>query len=230
MYGKDIKLQLKSLIKQATLLDSDLAQRLREINRWIKDLKGGSLTAKQLVSAFLLQIIADSRVLLSIKALPTLEEQQAVFANMTPTARYWYQELFPRWLQHNDPKFYIWKQKLMSGQFNQNDAEIIRILSQQVIKRGGTAWQRYIADLSMATDLIISYNQSNPLCLQITSLSTEFSQEKYQQWQRTLHDWGIVRGLFLSYNPGDANFLNYLINLATYNSDHLKEGNALKFP
>ncbi len=118
----------------------------------------------------------------------------------------------------------------MSGEFNQDDGEIIILISKNIIERGGEIWQNYILDLSMATDVMISYNKRKPLCVQLTSLSDEYNQNKYQDWQKTLKNWGIDRGLFLSYNPNEKNFVNQLVNLATYNSDHLKTGTYLKFP
>ena len=230
MQGKEIKDRLKSLIAEASSVDSTLAKRLGEINRWIKDVKPGSLVAKKFVTAFLLQVIRDSTIWLAIQSLPSPEAQQFAFEQMTPAEKYWYSDLFPKWLNQNDSKFEIWKQKLMAGDFNQPDAGMIQSTAENIMRRGSTVWQCYIADLSMATDLIVSHRQSNPLCLQITRVSDQFSQEKYDNWKHTLQNWGIQRGLFLSYNPATPDFLNQLVNLALYNSDHLKVGSYLKFP
>lgn len=230
MQGKEIKNRIKSLIAEASSVDSALAKRLDEIDRWVKDVKPGSLVAKKFVTAFLLQVIRDSTIWLTIKSLPSQEDQQAAFEQMTPTERYWYSYLFPQWLNENDPKFDIWKQKLMAGEFNQADAGVIKSIAENIVRRGGNFWQCYIADLSMATDLIVSHRQSQPLCLQITSVSDEFSQEKYDSWKNTLQNWRIDRGLFLSYNPATPDFVNQLVNLAIYNSKHLRVGIYLKFP
>ncbi|MCC5621446.1 hypothetical protein LC574_09005, partial [Nostoc sp. CHAB 5715] len=121
MQAKEIKDKLKSLIEQASSIDYNLARRLDEINRWVKDIKPGSLTAKPFVTAFLLEVITDSTIWLIIKSLPSEEEQKAKFDLMTPIERYWYGYLFPRWFNASDSKFYIWKQKLMAGEFNQVD-------------------------------------------------------------------------------------------------------------
>lgn len=230
MQGKEIKDKLKTLISQASSIEPCLAKRLDEINRWLKDVKPGTLTAKKFVTAFLLQIIKHSTVWLTLKALPSEEEQQSALELMTPTERYWYNYLFPEWLNENDPKFYIWKQKLMTGEFNQADAEIIKSMAENIVSRGGTVWQCYVADLSMGTDLIVSSRQKKPLCVQITRVAEEFSQQKYQNWESTLGRWKIKRGLFLSYNPGLPDFMNQLVNVALYNSDNLPLGNYLKFP
>ncbi|MEH2437260.1 MAG: hypothetical protein V7K25_23995 [Nostoc sp.] len=228
MQAQEIKDQLKSLIEQASSIDHNLARRLHEINRWIKDIKPGSLTAKPFVTAFLLEVITDSTIWLIIKSLPSEEEQKAKFELMTPIERYWYGYLFPRWFNASDSKFYIWKQKLMAGEFNQVDDDIIKSIAQDIVQREGSFWQRYIADLSMATDLIVSRN-NKPLCIQITSVSEELNHQKYEAWQNTLRSWEIERGLFLSYNPKDANFVNQLVNVALYNSDYLSGGKYLKF-
>jgi len=228
LQAKEIKDQLKSLTLQASSIDHNLARRLDEINRWVKHIKPGSLTAKPFVTAFLLEVITDSTIWLIIKSLPSEEEQKAKFDLMTPIERYWYGYLFPRWFNASDSKFYIWKQKLMAGEFNQVDDDIIRSIAQDIVQREGSFWQRYIADLSMATDLIVSRN-NKPLCIQITSVSEELNQQKYEAWQNTLRSWEIERGLFLSYNPKDANFVNQLVNVALYNSDYLSGGKYLKF-
>lgn len=227
MQAKEIKDKLKSLTLQASSIDPCLARRLEQINRWVKNIKPGSLTAKPFVIAFLLEVITDSTIWLIIKSLPS-EEQKTKFAQMTPIERYWYSYLFPRWINASDSKFYIWKKKLMAGEFNQVDNDIIRAIAQDVVQREGSFWQRYIADLSMATDLIVSRN-NEPLCIQVTSVSEELNQQKYEAWQNTLRSWEIERGLFLSYNPKDANFVNQLVNVALYNSDYLSGGKYLKF-
>ncbi|MCC5652310.1 hypothetical protein LC609_21280 [Nostoc sp. XA013] len=228
MQAKDIKDKLKSLTLQASSIDPNLARRLDEINRWVKNIKPGSLTAKPFVLAFLLEVITDSTIWLIVKSLPS-EEQKAKFEQMTPIERYWYGYLFPRWINASDSKFYIWKQKLMAGEFNQVDDDIIKSIAQDVVSREGSFWQRYIADLSMATDLIVSSRNNQPLCIQVTSVSEELNHQKYQAWQNTLRSWEIERGLFLSYNPKDTNFVNQLVNVALYNSDYLSGGKYLKF-
>ncbi|MBH8563689.1 hypothetical protein I8748_16070 [Nostoc sp. CENA67] len=148
---------------------------------------------------------------------------------MTTTEKYWYSELFPKWLSENDPKFSIWRRKLMTGEFSQNDANFINLISSNIENRGGTVVKRYIADLSMATDIIVSSRQEKPLCIQITSLSEEFYQQKSDDWERTLRFWKIERGLFLSYNPSVNDFGNQIVNIVLYNSVHLKSGIYLKF-
>ncbi len=230
MHSLEIKAQLKSLMKEASSIEPCLAKRLDEINRWVKDIKPGSLTAKKFVMAFLLEVIRDADVWLKLKSLSSPELQDSAFEQMTPTERYWYGYLFPQWLNSNDPKFYIWKQKLMSCEFSQTDDDILNSIAQTIESRGGTVWRRYIADFSMATDLIVSYRQRKPLCLQVTSVSNDYAQKKYENWQNTLQMWVIDRGLFLSYNPGKPDFLDQLVTITLHNSDFLPLGRYLKFP
>jgi len=229
LQGKEIQEKLKSLIEEASAIDPSLATKLDEINRWVKDVKPGLLTAKKFVMLFLIQIVKDFQILLDIKALASEEEQQSYYERMTPTERYWYSELFPKWLNENDPKFYIWRQKLMAGEFSQEDAGVIQFVGSTIKRRGGTVVQRYVADLSMATDIIISNSQEKPLCIQLTTLSDEFSQEKSEEWENTLRSWGIERGLFLSFNPSQPDFVNQLVNIVLYNSNNLRTEIYLKF-
>ncbi|WP_353930177.1 hypothetical protein WJM97_18040 [Okeanomitos corallinicola TIOX110] len=229
MQAKEIKDKLKSLIEKASMIDPQLAKRLNEINRWLKYTRPGSLTAKPLVLAFLLEIITDSTIWLIIQSLPTAAARQAKFDQMTANERYWYGYLFPKWINSTDAKFYIWKKKMMAGEFNQLDDDIIKSLAQTIVRREGTFWQRYIADLSMATDLIVSNHQHKPLCIQVTSVSEELHGKKYEKWQNALQMWEIERGLFLSYNPGEIGFIHQLVNVVLYNSDHLSEGKYVNF-
>lgn len=229
MQAKQIKDKLKLLIEQASAIDPQLSKRLDEINRWVKYIRPGSLTAKPFVLAFLLEVITDSTIWLIIQSLPSEAGRQAKFNQMTPNERYWYSYLFPKWINSTDAKFYIWKKKMMAGEFNQFDGDIIKSIAQDIVRREGNIWHRYIADLSMATDLIVSNHQQKPLCIQVTSVSEEFHEQKYEKWQNALQLWEIERGLFLSYNPGESDFINQLVNVALYNSDYLAEGKYLNF-
>lgn len=229
MQAKEIKNRLKSLIQEASTVDPSLAKRLDEINRWVKDVKPGSLTAKKFVLFFLQQIIRDALIWLDIQALASAEEQHQYYERMTPTEHYWYSYLFPKWLNETDPKFFVWKQKLMAGEFNQADTNILQSIAIDIVHREGTFWQCYIADFSMATDIIVSSSEKKPLCIQLTSLSDKFSPEKSDKWERALQRWGIERGLFLSYNPHINDFLHQMVNISLYNSDNLRTGIYLKF-
>jgi hypothetical protein len=221
---QEIKEQLKLLIEEASTIDPSLAIKLNQINNWIKDVKPGTLRSKRFVFLFLQQFIRDTEIRLDIKRLTSEAERQDVYELMTPPERYWYGELFPRWLSKNDPKFHIWRKKLMSGEFNQEDEKLINLIADVIKLNGGQALQRYIVDLSMASDIIVSSVQEQPLCIQLTSQSQEFTQTKSDDWENTLISWGIARGLFLSFNPGESDFINQIVSLALDKSDHLNNG------
>jgi hypothetical protein len=229
LLAKDIKNRLKSLRREASTVDPNLARRLDEINRWVKDLKPGSLTAKKFLILFLEQVIRDAEAWLRLKSLPTHEEQQAAFNALKPSLKFWYSYLFPKWLSENDSKFYIWRQKLMSGEFSGEDTELIASVVNNIQRRGGTVVKRYIADLSMATDIIVSSRYDKSLCVQLTSLSEEFFQDKSNNWESTLRFWKIDKGLLLSYNPGVTDFVDRIVNVTLYNSDNLEIGIYLTF-
>jgi hypothetical protein len=224
LHPQQIKEQLKLLIEEASTIDPSLAIRLNQINNWIKDVKPGTLMSKRFVLLFLQQFIRDTEIRLDIKRLTSESERQDVYELMTPPERYWYGELFPRWLSKNDPKFHIWRKKLMSGEFNQEDEKLINLIADVIKLNGGQALQRYIIDLSMASDIIVSSIQEQPLCIQLTSQSQEFTQAKSDDWENTLISWGIARGLFLSFNPGESDFINQIVNLALDKSDNLNNG------
>lgn len=224
MHPQQIREKLKSLIEEASSIDPSLAIKLNQINNWIKDVKPGTLMSKRFVLLFLQQFIRDTEIRLDIKRLTSEAERQDFYESMTPPERYWYGELFPRWLSKNDPKFYIWRKKLMSGEFNQEDEKLINLIADVIKRNGGQVLQRYIIDLSMASDIIVSSVQEQPLCIQLTSQSQEFTQTKSDDWEDTLISWGIARGLFLSFNPGESDFINQIVNLALDKSDNLNNG------
>jgi hypothetical protein len=227
--GKQLKKKLRLLIYEATATDPVLLDRVTAIYRWVQDVKPGSLIAKKLLSAFLLQFISDATVWLSLQSLNNHADRQEILQSMTPTERYWYEILFPRWLQGNDTKFHTWKQKIMAGEFLATDADIIQEIAQNIAHCEGDFLQRYIADLSMATDLVVSRHYEQPLCVQITRVRPEFVEEKYEKWKQTLHLWQIDRGLFISYNPSSEDYINQVVNLVLFNSDNLRSGHYLKY-
>ena len=228
MQGKDVQKELKRLSQAASNVDLALAKRLNEIDRWIKDLKPGALTAKRVVMAFLLEVITDAKLWLALKTELSVDDQRVALLQLTPPERYWFGELFPRWLEENDSKFYIWRQKLMTGAFSQADDSTIKSIAKAVKQQEGEFLHRYIVDLSMATDLIVSHRQQRSLCTQITTVSDEYSQQKYADWKTTLQTWRIERGLFVSYNSRVPDYIQQLATLALENSDTLETGTYQK--
>lgn len=227
--AEEVKDTLKSLISEASSIDPKLEKRLDEVYRWIKDTKDGLLNTKKPLMAFLLELIYDAKVWLELQVVTNEEQQAALNHLFTPPVRYWYSYLFPKWLNEPDPKWYKWKRKMMAGQFTQEDAKLLTAITNEITNRQGSVLQRYVADLSMATDLIVSGSQEQPLCVQLTSMAEEFSDRKYQEWKTDLLKWNIYRGLFLSYNPSKPEFIKQLVNIILYNSNNLKMGSYFKF-
>ncbi|MEB3827739.1 hypothetical protein [Phormidium sp. CCY1219] len=223
-----IETKLRELMRISGSLEPALATRLEEIWRWIEQMKPGKLMQKKLLMGFLLEVIQDAEVWLALKPL-TDAERESFLHQIPPPVRYWYEYLFPRWFTEQDNKFYIWKQKLRSGEFSQDDAEVIDVIAQNIKSRQGSVVQRYVADFSMATDAIVSSPTGKPLCVQVTSMSDEFSEYKYEEWKRTLQAWEIERGIFVSYNPGKEAFVRELVNVVLHNSNHLADYKYLKF-
>ncbi|WP_413171751.1 hypothetical protein [Anabaena azotica] len=224
MHPQQIKEKLKSLIEEASTIDRSLAIKLQQINNWIKDLKPGKLISKRFVILFLLEIIRDADAWIKFQSLGSDVEKQSALNALPPTLKYWYGDLFPRWLSKEDKRFYIWRKELMAGNFHQEDAPLIDAISTIINQDGGTVVKRYIADLSMATDIIVSGSQNKPLCVQLTSLAEEFLIDKVTDWKDRLIFWEIERGLFLIYNPKNQDFVNQIVNTALDNSDNLNSG------
>ncbi|MDZ8257255.1 hypothetical protein [Nostoc sp. ChiQUE01b] len=87
MQAKEIKKQLRLLIEEASVIGPGLTKRLEEINRWVKDVKPGSLTAKRFVILFLQQMLQDAEAWLRLKSLPSEEEQQSALTVLNPTLK-----------------------------------------------------------------------------------------------------------------------------------------------
>jgi len=234
--GGDRRLQIKEIINKlrdqtetAGVVAPQEAEKLKKILNWVSKEKPGKLTARKCVLLFLNQLVLDVEAWLKIESLPTSAEKNEALKHMSPTVRYWYSELLPQWLRNYDPKFYKWKRSLMKGEYADADRELIKALIGQISSRQGDGVSRLIADLSMATDIIVSNNQENPLCTQLTQSADEYTQEKKSSWEETLRYWGIERGLFISYNPAIEDYVNRVVNIAKYNSDNIKPAKYQKF-
>lgn len=204
LQAKDIKLRFDSLIVEAETVNPALATRLRQIKTWIKNTKPGSLTKKRELMLFLIELINDVEIWLTLNDSDP-EIREIVLQELNSTERYWFTILFPKWLNTYNPKFIIWKQKLMKGEFEAKDRQMLNLLSQQVKRRGSFILQRYIIDFSMATDVIIGNSSKQVLCVQLTITNQNLLDSKKDDWLKTLQRWGIQRALFLSYNPINQN-------------------------
>jgi hypothetical protein len=194
-----LKTDLEKLIITANSTEPLLAQRLKDLMSWIGKKKDGFLMSKPYVLDLLTELTLDSELWLSLKRM-TPDEKQKFYnqEEITSAEQYWYDFLFPQWLHERDPKLPIWKQEMMAGNFHQNDETLINNLSQSIEAYGGSCMWRYILDLSMATDLAVVGSLNIPLCVQLT---TSTSDSKRINWEEVLRHWGIERGLFVRFNP-----------------------------
>jgi len=230
MSPKELMEKLLELTQQVSSVAPKEGQRLEQIARWAKRKTQGELKAKRYVIDFLLQIVMDVENWYDIR-FPVTDNsdgggtvEDRVLYN-SPALRYWY-SLFSQWLVKYDPKFNIWKKELMSEKYRQEDKELIDAIINKIESSDGDAVWRLIADMSMATDIIVSSLESKPLCTQLTTVAK--SQEKEEKWAETLRHWKIDRGLFISYNPAIADYVNQIVETIRDRSDRLQEGEYRK--
>lgn len=217
LQAKEIKQRLDNLITEAETVNNDLASRLKLIRSWIKKIKPGALTKKSELMFFLRQLIEDVDQWLALAELKDSDRALAL-STLTPSERYWLTDLFPKWFSKADPKLSIWKQELMAGSFESKDGRVLNILSDIVKKRGGSVVLRYIADFSMATDLIANGVLEKPLSVQLTITNEYLLDDKKRKWKDTLKYWNIERAIFISYNPGNkrGSELDVIHRLSSY--------------
>ena len=202
----EIRLQLRALIDQAKVVEPSLSARLSNLLRWIKDKTDKQINQKLSVVDFLAEIILDANFWLVLQTL-TQEQKQQFYIDMgvSSAEQYWFDVLFPLWFDEPDPKLDIWKKELMAGNFSGDDMQIIRAVSLEIKKLGGSCLWKYPLDLSMATDLLAMGLTGVALFVQITTLSKSYLPEKKSAWEDTLKHWKIKQGLLISYNPIPTN-------------------------
>lgn len=197
---EEIRFELNMLIKEAQSVAPKLSERLDEMRRWIGQKKAGLLIRKRQVMQLLAELVDDATFWLALQSLSE-EDTEAELAQLSLSERYWYEYLFPAWFNENDPKLPNWKKKLMADEFGASDAAFIEQVCLEIEKGSGDTVNPYIADLSMATDLIASRTKKLVLCVQLTTVRDSLAVDKQRDWETTLRHWGIQRGLFLSFNP-----------------------------
>lgn len=148
----------------------------------------------------LTELVDDTDFWLAMQSL-TKNDRDTLLDTLSPSEQFWYNTLFPAWFNEPDPKQEKWKKNLMGNNFQGNDATLINDICNEIEKLGGTTHNPYIADLSMATDLIASGAKQLPLCVQITTVRHELATDKEAAWLETLRYWKIMQGLFVSLNP-----------------------------
>lgn len=195
---KDLLLNYIEKFKQENKLQ--ISNRLREIYLWIKKKKQGLLNRKKFVMDFLVELLGDLEIYWQLENLSP-QDKQSVIESLSTVEQYWYLDLFPSWLQEEDPKLTIWKKKLMSEDFTGEDSKLIAEINKQIKLLNGEIIYRYILDLSMATDILVSSYKKEPLSVQLTTVSNLYLEEKQDNWLMTIIYWHIKRSLLLSYNP-----------------------------
>ena len=200
--ANQIKAELDSVIADADNTEPQLAQKLRQLSRWIKDKKPGLLTKKRLVMDLIIEVMQDAKFWLKIKDLAP--DEKIAFdrqAQLTPPERYWYETLFPTWFKTPDPKLTTWTKKLMAEEFPNSDRSTISKFANEFDNLGAPTFYRYILDLSMATDLMISGQLKKSLAIQLTISNPKVLDEKQNNWRETLIYWDIKRGVLFSQSP-----------------------------
>lgn len=219
--AEQIEIKLKELTIKARSINPNLASKLKNLCHWIKGKSPGKLREKKYVAAVLIELIQDLEIWFLLNQL-SKNEKELVFSNKTPAEKYWFDFLLPQWFDKEDKYLPCWKQKLMKGEYNDDDEPFRNTLSHEIKKFQGYSLWRYLLDLSMATDIIVSYTSSNPLCVQYTKSSPENTVDKKEKWENTLSYWGIRRGIFVCVHPNSKiQGLKKLVNLSLIQSDVL---------
>jgi hypothetical protein len=197
---QDVEPTLQRLINEAETLEPALADRLKEIDKWIKDKPPGLLMRKKVLLNFLTEIIFDAELWLGFSGM-TSEEQEIESNNLSAVEQFWYFTLFPRWLHERDPKLPKWKQEILKDTCERDDEAQIGHLASYILHCGGQVHRNMILDFSMATDLMVSGSLAQVLCVQLTISAQQNTEDKICRWRETLNYWKIERALFISFNP-----------------------------
>jgi hypothetical protein len=200
--AKEIQPKIRGLIGKAERLEPALANRLREIEKWIKDKPPGLLTRKKVLLNFLIEIIVDASQWLEFCEMP-IDEQEIESNYLSAVEKLWYCTLFPRWFNEPDPKLDKWKGEILQNDYKRKDEAQISQLTRSISSCGGQAHQNMILDFSMATDLMVSCPLSlrRVLCVQLTISDQRNTKEKICFWRHTINYWKIERALFISFHP-----------------------------
>lgn len=214
---QEARQRLEQLTKQA---EPKLAQKLIALAKWIENKKDGLLMSKPYVLDLLTEVILDVQLWLALNSISPQQRQYFYESeNFSVTERYWFDVLFPRWINDQDPKFPSWKREVMNGNFKREDEEILKNIFRELTKRGGTCLWRHLLDLSMATDLLTSGQCDKSLCVQLTTISEIHLKDKQEGWENTLEYWQIKRGLLISYNPRQNSLVPRIVTVILTHSD-----------
>ncbi len=219
--AKDLYSTLQALQQQAQEIDPFLANKIQKILNWIKDYKIGLLQSKRYVCYFLRQFIQDSRIHIALNSVSNEEERTSFLEYLNCAERYWYEEMFPSWLKKEDTKFRIWKQKLNEG-LEESDNKYLQNFHKSInSKPDSDSLSKYIADFSMATDIIVSYSNQKVCCIQLTTSKFKHCGQKVQNWEDTLKYWDINKGIFVSFSPNQE--VERVVNQILWKANNLKD-------
>lgn len=230
LHANEIKPRLKELRKKALSIEPNLATRINKIGTTVFKYKNELIDKKQFLIEFLNEFYYDIQTYLSLPKEKIQEFYQQ--KNISLTEYYWYSLVLSNWLTKEDPKFSYWIEKLLLEEYKGNDQNLILALTQKINTRtDGSASHRYILDLSMATDLLVSHvpSQLQPVFVQLTGIPTfrdgqlnpDFI-KKQQRWDSTLSYWCIKRALLVAHNSE----VNRPDNLLILTDAILKESSA----
>jgi hypothetical protein len=198
--AEQLVLTLAGLIKEAESLEPPLADRLKQISKWLSKYSPGQITSRKFALTILREICRLSEQWL-ILATGNVREQSRFLSTMESADLFWSTSLFSSWFRNKDLKASKWQRALMANQFVPTDAKVLAKVAQAIQVGGGTSVSPLLADLAMATDIISTGTGYQPLCVQLTTQSGNYLLNKYTDWELVLKHWGIEKGLLISYNP-----------------------------
>ncbi|AUT02045.1 hypothetical protein CLI64_17560 [Nostoc sp. CENA543] len=228
LQASEIKPRLQVLKKKALFIEPKLASRIKEIGITLSKYKNELLDKKRFLIEFLNEFYYDIQAYIyEVKPIVNLSEAEiekfCQQKNLSVTEYYWYSVIFPNWLSQEDPKFSYWMEKLIQEEYTGSDEDLILALIQTINARtDGSASERYILDLSMATDLLVSHfpTKLEPVFVQLTGISNLQDGQlnpdflnKQQRWSNTLSCWSIKRALLVAHDA-QVNTPDNLLKLA----------------
>ena len=164
LQATEIKRRLQLLRRESLFRgETELAVRIKEILATIAKYKNELLDKKRFLIGFLNEFYYDIQTYIyeikPILNLPQGEiEKFCQQKNLSVTEYYWYSVILPNWLSQEDPKFSYWIEKLIQEEYTGSDEDLIIAITKTINARSdGSASNRYILDLSMATDLLVSH-------------------------------------------------------------------------
>lgn len=162
--AEELILTLAGLITEAESLEPLLADRLRQISKWLSKYSPGQITSKKFVLAVLEEICSSSEQWL-ILSTGNAREKSSFLSSMELADMYWSTCLFSSWFQLIDLKQAKWQRALGTNQFLPTDSKTLAKVGQAIKISGGTFVAPLIADLAMATDLIAKgYSLPTSVC------------------------------------------------------------------